>query len=284
MLPAKASAYCRETTCDPSGARCDPPQENDCGVPLSWERTCIGFATDAAGSAFIPAATARAVLGQAFATWEAADCGSGKIGVHVEDMGYVNCGATEYNDHAGNANVLAFRDREWPHPEGIDNIALTTVTYDVKTGVIFDADIEVNTAQYQITVDDKTVRYDLLSVLTHEAGHFLGLAHSADQMATMFANYTEGDLGDRSIDPDDVTGICVVFPPATVKDTCNPIPRHGFATQCSSDQPKVGCTVSDRPARDDGAPLSVSALLLAACAAGLRARSGNRGSRRSLKC
>ena len=44
----------------------------------------------------------------------------------------------------------------------------------------YDADMEVNTAQNKIVTDDDGAQgaYDFESIVTHEAGHFLGLAHT----------------------------------------------------------------------------------------------------------
>lgn len=255
LTPRAASAYCRESTCNPSGARCTPAGAADCGVTLSWQRTCLGFATQQDGSATVTAATARGILVKAFAAWEAVDCGDGPAGVKVIDTGLVPCGAAEYNDHAGNVNVLVFRDKNWPHPEGTDNIALTTVTYDLGTGQIFDADIEVNTAQYHLTTGDLKPDYDLLAVLTHEAGHFLGLAHSPEPTATMFASYMPGDLGDRTLAQDDMAGLCDAFPPDPgLAAACNPIPRHGFSADCAVEQKPVSCAAS--APLPDGPPAS----------------------------
>jgi MYXO-CTERM domain-containing protein len=205
--------------------------------------------------------------------------------VRVVDMGYVDCGAAEYNDHAGNANVLVFRDDVWPHPEGGDNVALTTVTYDLDSGQIYDADIEVNTAQYDVTTGDTDAQYDLLGVLTHEAGHFLGLGHSPDEEATMYALITPGDLGFRSLGDDDLSGICTIFPPgkAPVPASCNPIPRHGFASECATEQPAATCAASPAPpSHRQGvafAGLAVAALAVIAARrrSVLKARSARRG-------
>lgn len=265
LASASAAAYCRESTCDTAGARCEPAEPDDCGTALHWDRTCIGFAVQKDGSNVVTASEARGLLRRAFGAWESADCGAGSPGVRVADMGYVDCARTEYNDHAGNANVLVFRDHDWPHPEGTDNVALTTITYDLASGRIYDADIEVNTAQYDITTRSDAPDYDLLAVLTHEAGHFLGLAHSPDEMATMYAVYKAGDLGLRTLGDDDVSGICALFPPAAqpIPDTCDPIPRHGFAAQCGSEQDHATCSVSPGPRGEDGAP----ALVLSSIAA-----------------
>jgi MYXO-CTERM domain-containing protein len=52
--------------------------------------------------------------------------------------------------------------------------------------------------------------YDLQAILTHEAGHFLGLAHSVDTSAIMYAFYSPGSI---HLTPDDVAGICTIYPP-----------------------------------------------------------------------
>ena len=246
VAASNASAYCRASTCDPAGARCVPTAPDECGVVLDWKRPCIGFAMANQDSASIDVDTTRAILHRAFQAWEAVDCGGGPPSIHVEDMGAIACTTAEYNEDKGNANLVVYRNTSWPHPEGLDNIALTTVTFDTKTGEIFDADIEINAAQYHLTTSDTAVDYDLLSVLTHEAGHFLGLAHSPVDGATMFASYEPGDLGDRSLSPDDVAAICDAFPPrASTEDaTCSPIPRHGFASECAVDQAVVSCAAA----------------------------------------
>src|SRR5690606_31560674 len=53
-------------------------------------------------------------------------------------------GFNTYEDH--NVNVITFRDDFWPHTGNI--LALTSVTFERQTGVIVDADIEFNTANF----------------------------------------------------------------------------------------------------------------------------------------
>src|SRR5262249_50841443 len=56
-----------------------------------------------------------------------------------------------------------------------------------------------------------TNRCQLQEVLTHEMGHALGLGHSSDSSATMYA-YVHFDNRCASITPDDVQGITTIYP------------------------------------------------------------------------
>ena len=281
-LTAPASAYCRATTCGREGTACDPPRESDCGIPLAWARTCAGFAVHDAGSSQVGTEDTRVLLRAAFDAWEYAPCpGGGLPAIHVEDLGLVECDRVEYNESAGNVNLVVFRDAFWPHEEGAHNIALTTVTFDTETGAIFDADIEINSFGYFVTIGDVTDQYDLPSVLTHEAGHFLGLAHTDDLDATMYAIYSQGSVEGRTLEVDDVNGVCAIYPPAELPP-CNPIPRHGFSPACAGKQLEGDCALAAPVGRVVGSPGVDRRLLVGlaglglAVAARLRARSASR--------
>ena len=232
------------------------------------------MAVQSKASAKVSYATAKTTLRQAFDAWEEADCSGGSPAIHVEILNEVECDAVEYNpagtDH-GNVNVLVFRDTDWPsEPRHNGVIALTTVNYDPQTGEIFDADIEVNTQHYEIstTLPVPSGEFDLLAVLTHEAGHVLGLAHSPVEGATMITSFTGDTEKYRSLEPDDVAGICAAYPPAEGKPaSCNPIPRHGYSPRCGDAQTEGTCAVNAPGAPGAigmGLPLLIGAALAAA--------------------
>lgn len=289
LAAPRALAYCRATTCEPGGVECDPPTPEDCGEPLRWERTCVGLSMQEDGSKRIPFDEARAALKAAMKTWETADCGDGTTpGLRLRDLGPVACDEVEYNGSAGNANIVMFRDSRWPHPNGPHNIALTTVTYDTKSGAVYDADIEINTAQYDLTTTDVTSDYDLQSIFTHEIGHLLGFAHSQDDDATMFSVYTAGTTAFRTLSDDDRAAMCKVYPPKNLPKSCNPIPRHGFSPECRANQTEGDCAVRAAPlGTSRGALAALGALSLALLARRSRFRPETHGaprSKRSSKC
>jgi hypothetical protein len=187
---------------------------------------------------------ARDAIHQAFATWLNADCGGGQ-GPHVriEDFGPVECRTAEYNQQAGNANIVMFRDESWPYANAIDTLALTTLIFNADTGEIYDADIEVNTFESPMSIGAVSENdIDFNSVITHEIGHFLGLSHSLVEESTMRPSYSPGNTEMATLEPDDVAGICAALAPdrRTTSDSCEP--RHGFSSQCSVEE--SGCQLS----------------------------------------
>jgi hypothetical protein len=291
-----AGAYCRSASCEASGAGgsqqgevCTPADPQDCGTPLQWRQPCVSFAIQQSASRQVSFAAAERVLTSAFATWMGVDCGGAGPSLQILDFGSVDCDEVQYNQHGGNANVLIFRDSAWPHDTGgggVDTLALTTVTFDVGTGDVYDADIEVNTADNTFTTTDAPSMgdADLLAVLTHETGHFIGLAHSKLMGVTMYPSYDLGTIDIRTLQPDDVEAVCAAYPIGRdVEGACTGIPRHGFASECFAAQTYLGCEVTASAGAPTGMParprplFGASALAgLLAIAAALRARRAGR--------
>ena len=94
---------------------------------------------------------------------------------------------------------------------------------------------------------------DLQNTVTHEAGHVLGLAHPySPDTATMWAYADLGEIVKRDLDPDDVNGLCAIYPAGQAPTSCPGLDRPECQTS------GCGC----RSGAEGG--LGLAALLLAA--------------------
>jgi len=241
LLAGTAGAYCRTSSCMEgmahTAAVCDPPQQTDCGTPLFWASRCIGYSVQVNASIKVTFAQTEQVMKAAFATWAAADCTGGNPQMAVTEAAPATCDQHEYNQTKGNANIILYHDDVWPYEGSPNTLALTTVTYNLDTGEIYDADMELNSADNDFTVSDTNVDFDLQSIVTHETGHFQGLAHSANPTAVMWPEYVEHTTTLRTLTADDEAGICAIYPPSPANSDCDATPRHGFSTLCAAQQP-----------------------------------------------
>ena len=208
---------------------------DDCGTPIAWPSPCVEYSVQQDASKKVTFAQTQQIMASAMAQWTGAACtGGGTPHIQVTEGAPAVCAQHEYNQTAGNANIILYHDDVWPY-EGSDNtLALTTVTYDLDTAVIYDADMELNSADNDLTLGDTNVDFDLLSIVTHESGHFLGMAHSHDPTATMWPVYNEHTTNLRKLSADDIAGICAIYPPGGAICACDPTPRHGFSAECAS--------------------------------------------------
>ncbi|WP_437972340.1 matrixin family metalloprotease [Sorangium sp. So ce260] len=283
--PRAALAYCRTSVCpetQSTAAVCTPRQSTDCGIPLAWPSPCVGYSIQEDASEQVSLAETEAIFAQAFASWTEADCGDGQTPrMEVTYMGPISCDAHEYNQRKGNANIITFRDNGWPYGGGGNTLALTTVTYNLKNGEIYDADMEINSFDVTLSIGDDEVSFDLLSIATHEAGHFLGLSHTDENTATMYADYRPESIMLRDLDEDDRDAICAVYPPGEPIKACDPTPRHGFSDLCAADQPEVeasgGCAAAPSPGGGGGGLLAAALASLGAIARARRGRAARPG-------
>lgn len=162
------------------------------------------------------------------------------------------------------SNTISFR----PHwadsesfPPGV--IAATLVSYDVNTGEILDADIAFNLRSASnpegfvfVTApsSDASAR-DFAAVYTHELGHVLGIAHSDDHGALMFANY-DHSAPRRELRDDDRRGACAAYPEGSGSGACEPLREH----RC---EPGCHCSIVAAPQRGGSPPVVAAMVVLA---------------------
>jgi hypothetical protein len=248
LASTSASAFCRSRTCkDEGGYFCD--REGSCiveGHELFRSSSCTSYAIQEAGSAEngIDDAEFNEIVREAFDRWLTADCGGGeRPSIDVRGLGSVACEDVDYNTNSGNVSVFVFRD-DWSLLD-TNAYALTTVFFETTTGEIYDADVELNATVPDLVTSDPAHGVDLGSILTHEVGHFLGLAHSEDPGAVMRPYYTPVIDNLRELREDDVAGICEIYPPGRKTSSERCAPRHGFARNCKFEPLEAsggGCT------------------------------------------
>lgn len=163
---------------------------------------------------------------------------------------------------------------------------ITTATYiddssSSRDGAIVDADIEINGVNFAIsdngvTLGTQPCHAELQNTMTHELGHLHGLAHTCradyDDMstaaidsngnpvplcsattdmtiieATMYPYQDCGETKKETLEADDISGICTVYPTAKDPNTCTTV------------QSPSGCCSANGPA---GGPAALSGLVL----------------------
>ena len=222
-----AGAFCRTTTVhEPVPYN---PVESGCwteGKPLAWAAGAhVPYSLSASASKQISSTDATRIAALAFAAWNSAECGDAGEGVlpnveaydngpvsaeaAADDCGIVPCDSSVHDP----IHFIVFDDSTWPFNDPNNTLALTTVTYGVDSGDIVDADIQINSFGHKMTAQEPppTGFYDLQAILTHEAGHFLGLAHATSSAPIMFAQYQPGAT---TLTADDREGICAIYPPS----------------------------------------------------------------------
>ncbi len=261
---ANAAAYCRTTTCNPNWTCQDYPE--DCcildgfgcdinGAPIAWPTSCVSFNVDEEGSALrnISSDELSSALDEAYDQWLSADCGAGgPISLALENRGKSECAPHEFNEDPGdrNANIWMFRD-DSDSSDGASirtdmdldaaTLAVAIVSFNPKTAEIYDVDVELNSnlAPFTNTEGKDGAVIDLAAVVTHEAGHFLGLDHSRAPGATMGSGYDPGSIDARDLSNDDIAGICAIYPDdRTISEdnqTCEP--RGKYSPKCEG----AGC-------------------------------------------
>lgn len=233
--------YCRSRVA--TGVPMDPTAH--C---LRWGDTAVEFNQSTLGN---PATGEAAFVAadKAWATWQAAATACTELVVYdgprstSRFVGFLT-------DGGANENLVLFRTQQcsapqtdpcwndgdcnnvydcWSYQTG--TIALTTTTYDTTSGFIYDADIELNAANFVFTAVDSPpclanaqsqscVATDIQNTLTHETGHALGLDHNTSPTSTMFNSAPLGETSKRVLDPGSKQFLCDVYTPVGPPRDC----------------------------------------------------------------
>jgi Matrixin len=212
-------------------------------------RSTLTFVQSTAGDPALNPPDVFGAIAQAAQTWEAQMqvCGSLDL---VEGARSVSRSIGN-NRQGSNENLVLVRTRDcatvvmpgdpchssgdcgnaydcWDHGAAV--IALTLMTFTADDGVLLGADIEINGVSQPLTLVDSPpcppgitqacAATDVQNAVTHEFGHFLGLAHSPDPSSTMFATEQRGETSKRTLDPGSRQFVCDVYPAGLASRDC----------------------------------------------------------------
>lgn len=227
---------------------------------ITWQQSSFGNPQTAGDTEF-------AAVRASFQSWQDifANCGNLALveGPVVDDR------AVGYDPEGENRNLVLFRTRRcadvvpkgaaceddddcanafdcWEHGDG--TIGITLTTYDERSGIIYDSDIELNAAAFTFTTasgggtcgpisTSNCISTDVQNTVTHEVGHFVGLDHTNANGSTMNPRAPPGEISKRTIDSGSASFVCAAYPKGFASQAClHPPPDEalGQRFKCSS--------------------------------------------------
>lgn len=221
-------------------------------ICLTWNRRDFVYRVDEKGTSKIAGEEEFRAIDFAFATWQTLsdDC-SDFLFIPGRRISNFKVGSVSVQQ---GERVIAFFEKRCDalaelknHPcwkdgscvnefgcwqEERKTLAITTTTYNTSTGILADADILVNAADYFWTTVEgprcasgvksvDCVVTDLQNTLTHEIGHAMGLDHVKNPRSTMYDTTPTGDTQKRLIDEGTAKGFCSMYPRGLPPSSCD---------------------------------------------------------------
>jgi uncharacterized protein (TIGR03382 family) len=193
------------------------------GLPLYWASRELSYVLNARSFPGLSEATVREILSTSFDQWQQVRCQGGvPVGLSIEQApGFTDLQVGPKLEEPNRNVILYVPAEQWPSDSRA--FAITSVWFRPSSGVILGADMALNGHRGPFGVcgaegcegDGLT---DLRNVVTHEAGHFLGLDHSDQAGATMWCSAAPGDVDKRALDADDADGLCAIYGPGAQPD------------------------------------------------------------------
>lgn len=134
-------------------------------------------------------------------------------------------------------------------------IALTLTTYDEKSGIVYDSDIQLNasgfvfsTADYPpcatapTTSTNACVATDVQNTMAHEIGHLVGLDHTRASGSVMNPSAPPGETSKRNIDDGSRNFVCLTYPKGRPSQSCITPVVSSSGTTAVLGQQAVGCS------------------------------------------
>jgi hypothetical protein len=191
-------------------------------VSLRWTTLPARYVISDRGVPGVTAEQFRQAVDRAFRTWE--DVSTALI--RFQFAGFTSAQPLDEDD----MSTLGFLSQ----PELERVLASTSFLVDTRTGEIVESDIFFNSAfQWSVAENGEPGRFDVQSIALHEAGHFLGLSHSAlgetepragggrrvlGAGAVMFPiAFAAGNIAGRTLQPDDIAGVSDIYPAGTFR-------------------------------------------------------------------
>lgn len=248
------------------------PYRTSGGALVRWFEPELTLAVSLALPEDLGRDAALAAVTRGLEAWAGAGCDPPAVTVSARDDA-----ALSPDDRV--ASVIWFDDAEaWNERFSQTELARTILIHRSQSGALVDADIAVNLGGYPFAAGEACVveGYDLRSTLTHELGHFFGLDHSDVEGATMERRSVPGDCSMRTLEADDIAGLCAIYEqPTPAEPDTTPEPSPEPAPESSEP------VAEPAPRHDDGCAAGAPPCPLAWSLAWLAALAIRRGRRAS---